>query len=79
MDLINRNPDIADEMNRFMRISYKDSWNKFIKRALESLEYFDYGTSHEIIEELSYKLEILNINKDTIIFQNGKPCKEIYI
>lgn len=77
--MINVNPDIAEEMNKQIRISYKDRWKKFIKRALCSIEYFSGPTSDEIIEALTYKLEILNINKDTTIFQNGKPCREIYI
>ncbi|CAI2368538.1 unnamed protein product [Moneuplotes crassus] len=79
LEMVSVNPDIAESMNKHIKVSYKDRWKKFIKRALCSIEYFSGPTSDEIIEALAYKLEILNINKDTTIFQNGKPCTEIYI
>ena len=79
MELIHTNPDVAEEMKKYIFQSYNDRWKKFVKRTLESIEYFNEPKLEKIREELFYKLEILNIKKDTTIFQNGKPWREIYI
>jgi CRP-like cAMP-binding protein len=78
-ELMNRYPDIKDEMNNQIYTSYKDKWKKFIKRVLANIDYLGYGMSDKIIEELYYKVEIVKVNKDTYLFQSGKSCKEIHI
>lgn len=58
---------------------YKDKWRKFIKRALRNVEYLNKTVPDEVIEEISYKLELMNITKGDYLFKVGQPCKEINI
>lgn len=58
---------------------YQDKWRNFIKRALRNVEFLAKSIPEEIIEEISYKLDIKSISKGDYLFKVGEPCKEIYI
>lgn len=78
-ELLQRYPYIGREMEKDIRGKYKDRWKRFLKRTLKSIDFLSYGVSEEIIEEIIYMLEIVNINKGATLFDSGSPCKEIYI
>lgn len=46
---------------------------------LKNIDYLSYNISDETIEEISYLLEPLTINEDTVLFRSGAECKDIYI
>jgi CRP-like cAMP-binding protein len=79
ISLLKRYPDIETKMNAYIYSKYKDKRKKFVKKALLNIDYLSSKISDEIIEEISYKLETVNLNANTYLFQNGKACKEIYI
>ena len=50
-----------------------------MQRSLRNVDYLQKGISNNILEEISYKFEVININKDDYLFQVGSPCKNLYI
>jgi CRP-like cAMP-binding protein len=48
-------------------------------KALRNIKFLQNSVPEEIIEEISYKLEIKNIAKGDYVFRVGVPCKEISI
>ena len=66
-------------MEKYISDKYQDRWRKFIKRTLRNVEYLNANVTEEIIEEISYKLEIRNLTKGDYLFKVGDTCKEIYI
>lgn len=79
ISLLKRYPDLESKMNAYIYSTYKDKLKKFVKKSLLNIDYLSSKISDEIIEEISYKLETVNLNADTYLFQSGKACKEIYI
>lgn len=57
-----------------VRISknYQDKWRKFIKRSLRNVEFLAQSMPDEIVEEISYKLEIKSIAKGDYLFKVGE-------
>jgi hypothetical protein len=66
-------------MDKHIHSKYKDKWKKFLKRTLKNIDFLSYGVSESVIEEISYNLEMININAGVTLLESGKPCKEIYI
>jgi hypothetical protein len=54
---------------------YNDRWQKFIKRSLRNIDYFDYPLSNEIIEFFLYKMDRINIPKGETFMKAGKPTQ----
>lgn len=72
-------PFISESMNKRMASQYNDRWKRFKKRALKNVDYFGYGVSDEVIEELSYCLQPLSVREDDVLFTTGTQCKNIHI
>lgn len=62
-----------------MKHEYNDRWKKFIKRSLVNIDYFGYGLNDEIVDEISYMLEPINITQSTNLFAAGEICNNIYV
>lgn len=62
-----------------MKTHYQDKWRRFIKRALRNVDYLTSEIPEHVVEEISYKMEMIVLQKDEILFESGKPCREIYI
>jgi CRP-like cAMP-binding protein len=77
--LLERYPDVKREMNKHIYEWYKDKWKRFVKRTLQNIDFLSSGVNDEAIEELWYRLEIVNLSPNTYLFETGKPWKEIYI
>jgi len=59
-------------MNNHIYKVYKDKWKKFVKKALSHIDFLGVGISDKILEEISYKLEVVNLDANTYLFQTGK-------
>lgn len=77
--MLQRYPDIEVAMNKHIYKEYKDKWKRFVKKTLFNIDFLSQKVDDEIIEEISYKLEPVNLNAQTYLFQTGKPCKDIHI
>ena len=66
-------------MEKRIKNHYQDRWRKFVKRSLRNIDYLSHGVSDEIVEEISYKMEMISLHVDEYLFQSGKICKEIFI
>jgi hypothetical protein len=51
-DIIQEFPSIKASMETTIREKYKDPWKKFQKKSIHNIDYFSYGISDEIIEEI---------------------------
>jgi CRP-like cAMP-binding protein len=78
-ELMNRYPDVREEMNKHIYADYKDKWKKFAKRVIANIDYLGYVMSDKIIEELYYKVEMFKVNEGNYLLQAGNPCKEIHM
>lgn len=77
--LMSRYSFLRRSMEQNISTNYQDKWRKFIKRALRNIEFLTLSIPEEIIEEISYKLELKSIAKGEYLFKVGDPCKVIYI
>jgi len=77
--LLKRYPFIKQSMQDNMKSNYNDKWKKFMKRALRNIDYFYYGVSDSIIEEITFVLEPIDIKEGDFFINAGTPCKHIYI
>ena len=77
--IIQRFPFIKSSMEKRMKIMYQDRWRRFIKRSLRNIDYLCTGVPDSVVDEISYKMEIIEIQKDDRLFESGIPWKEIFI
>lgn len=59
-------------MEKRIKKNYQDRWRKFVKRALLNIDYLCTGVSEDIVEEISYKTELINLHQDEYLFESGK-------
>lgn len=78
LDLLKRYPFIKESMEKRMRNNYNDRWKKFVKKSLRMVDYFSFGVSDQIIEEMIYSLESVNIKEGDYLFRAGDQVKCIY-
>lgn len=74
-----RYPIISKRMEKRIRKKYNDKWKRFIKRSLKQIDYLSEGVSDQIIDEISYLLDIVTIDKGDYLFKKDSPWKEIFI
>lgn len=64
---------LRKSMDAHISEKYQDRLRKFIKRSLKNVEYLACSIPEEIVEEISYKVEIKHISKGDYIFKAGEP------
>ncbi|CAI2361123.1 unnamed protein product [Moneuplotes crassus] len=79
INVLERYPDIKNDMNNHIASNYNDKWNKFCKFALANVDFLQHEIPENIIDEIFYKLELLNVNKGKYLFKNGKICRNLHI
>ena len=79
MKLIGRYPFIKKAMEKRIKTHYQDRWRKFVKRSLKNVDYLYSGVSDDVVEELSYKMEIISLHLDDYLFTSGRLWQEIFI
>jgi hypothetical protein len=72
MKLIGRYPFIKKAMEKRIKTHYQDRWRKFVKRSLKNVDYLYSGVSDDVVEELSYKMEIISLHLDDYLFTSGR-------
>ena len=77
--LLERYSFLRKAMEQRISEKYQDKLRKFIKKSLRNIEYLSDSIPEEIIEEISFKLEIKNIARGDYLFRYGTPWKEVYI
>ena len=50
-----------------------------MKRCLRNIDYLSYNVSEKVLDEIAYRLEPIQVAKDTYLFKAGDPCKYIEI
>jgi hypothetical protein len=71
--LIDRYTFLKKTMEKRISEEYQDKWRSFIKRSLRNVEFLDKTIPEEVIQELSYRLELKTISKDDYLFKTGAP------
>lgn len=66
-------------METNINTNYNDKWREFVTSALRNVAFLNKNIPDNIIREISYQLESINLSKNEHLFEAGKPCKEIYI
>ena len=77
--LLKRYPFIRNSMEEKIKGKYKDNLRKFLFWALKSIEYLCGDVTEEILQEISYKVEYIHLNKDDFLFKSHTTWKEIFI
>jgi CRP-like cAMP-binding protein len=78
-NLLIRYPNIQKLMEKHIRLTYNDKWRRFMHRSLRNINYLGSGISSRIIDEISYRFEMISVNKGDYLFQAGTPWDSIYI
>lgn len=67
-----------------MKAKYNDHWRSFVKKGLRNIDYLNFGIhltdtnflsenmNEQVIDELSYKVELMNLTPGTEIIKAGK-------
>lgn len=79
LDICQRFPFIASQMEKKMKTDYNDRWKKFIRKSLLNIDYFSQDICEYIIEEITYQLQPMEINKGSELILAGEACTNIYI
>jgi CRP-like cAMP-binding protein len=78
LDILKRYPFIKESMEHRMRTQYTDKWKKFVKKSLRMVDYFSFGVSDKILEEMIYSFELVNIKEGDYLFKAGEQVTCIY-
>jgi CRP-like cAMP-binding protein len=70
--LLSRYSFLRKSMEIYISNNYQDKWREFIKRSLRNVEFLIQSIPEEIIEEISYKLELKSISKGEYLFKVGQ-------
>ncbi|CAI2363764.1 unnamed protein product [Moneuplotes crassus] len=79
VNVLERYPDIRNDMNKHMTLNYNDKWKKFCKIALSNIDFLQHDLPESIIDEIFYRLELLDVNQGKYLFKDGKTCHNIHI
>ncbi|CAI2366862.1 unnamed protein product [Moneuplotes crassus] len=72
-------PFLKTAMEKRIKENYQDRWRKFVKMSLRNIDFLSNGVSDEVIEEISYKMEMISLHANEHLFHSGYPCREIFI
>ena len=70
-------PIIKTNFIERLKTIYNDNWRKYTRKCLKSIDYLREGISDEVLDEISYKLEIINCPNNNHYIKAGQFCNEI--
>lgn len=78
-ELLNRFSFLKKSMEINITKNYQDKWRNFTKRVLRNIEFLTKSVPDRVIEEISYKLDLISVAKHDYLFKAGNNCENIYI
>lgn len=71
-------PEIMDSIKENALLSYTDEWIEFKIKLLQGVHYFNHPSlGRRFFSEVQYFMHEKTYNKDTYIYEAGKPCDDI--
>lgn len=62
-----------------MRTQYNDHWRYFIRKCLRNIDYLSTEVEDYVLDELSYKIELMNLANGSEFIKAGRICTDIHI